>query len=290
MPKLKLTLAMLVFGTIGIFVRYLPISSSITALFRGAVGTAFLILFLTLSGHRISKSRVKANLLLLILSGTAIGINWILLFESYHYTTVAISTLCYYLAPVFVIILSTFILKEKLSIKKILCIITVLTGMVFVSGIMGNHSASRKDFLGIFLGIGAAVFYASVVLINKFLKEISSYDSTVVQLGVASIILLPYTLLTEDYGDIPWKPSIIILLLILGIVHTGIAYWLYFSSMSSLDGQTIALFSYIDPALAILLSAFLLKEKLDLLSITGALMILGSTLLSQLQRGEKARA
>ncbi len=281
--KLKLISAMIAFGTIGIFVRYIPLSSTMIALIRGILGTAFLILVTIFQKNKISIASVKKNLLPLCLSGAFIGINWILLFESYRYTTVATATLCYYFAPIFVMIASPFLLREKLTLKKILCVLGALIGMILISGVVQNKGINLSEMKGIFFGIGAAVFYASVILLNKKIKNVSAYDKTIMQLASASLVLLPYALLTENFEKISVTPLVVILLLVVGILHTGVCYTLYFGSMRYLKAQTVAIFSYIDPVVAIILSAVILHEKMDLFSILGAVMILGSTLISELQ-------
>ena len=134
--KLCLILAMTIFSTIGIFRRYIPLSSGMLAAVRGIVGTIFLLLVFFAKKEKFHADTIKKNLLLLLLSGCFIGINWIFLFESYRYTTVATATLCYYMAPIFVMLVSPFLFKENMSIKKGLCIISALIGMVFVSGIL----------------------------------------------------------------------------------------------------------------------------------------------------------
>ncbi len=180
-------------------------------------------------------------------------------------------------------IASPFFLKETLTPKKILCILGALTGMILISGVLQNKGMHFSEMKGILFGVGAAFFYAAVILLNKKLKDISAYDKTMIQLASASIVLLPYALLTEDFKTISLTPLSVILLLVVGILHTGICYTLYFGSMRYLKAQTVAIFSYIDPVVAIILSAAILHEKMDLLSIAGAVMILGSTLISELQ-------
>lgn len=280
--KASLIFSMLVFGTIGIFVRCIPLPSSMIALVRGVIGTIFLLIVLCRKGPGIAWKDIKRNLFYLCLSGACIGINWILLFESYHYTTVATATLCYYMAPVFVTVAAPFMFKEKLTRKKIFCIGAALSGMVLVSGIWKTDMAGAGQFKGILYGIGAAVFYASVILLNKKLREISAYDKTMMQLAAASIILVPYTMLTENISEMTLTPISLILLAVVGILHTGISYTLYFGSMSVLEAQTIAIFSYIDPIVAILLSALFLKEPLGISGIVGAIMVLGAAFVSEL--------
>ena len=273
---------MLVFGTIGIFVRYIPLPSSVIALTRGVIGTVFLIVVTLKRGPGISWKAIRRNLLNLCLSGAFIGINWILLFESYRFTTVATATLCYYMAPVFVTISAPFLFKERLTKKKMLCIAGALVGMIFVSGIWNTGISGTGELRGVLYGIGAAVFYASVILLNKKIRDISAYDKTMMQLAAASIVLLPYTVLTEKVSVLSLTPVAVILLAVVGILHTGISYTLYFGSMKELEAQTIAIFSYIDPIVAILLSALFLKEPLGIGGIAGAIMVLGAALISEL--------
>lgn len=286
LARTKLILAMAIFGTIGIFVKYIPLPSSVIACVRGFVGVAFLLLMTFVKKSKISFKDIKKNLLPLVISGAFIGINWILLFEAYRYTTVATATLCYYMAPIFVTLASPFILKEKLTLKKGLCVFTALIGMIFVSGIVGTGSL-QINLPGILCGVGAAFFYACVILLNKHIKDISSYDMTMTQLFVAAVVILPYTLLTADISAVTLDAKAIICLFIVGIVHTGFAYMIYFSSISSLKAQTVAIFSYIDPVIAIILSALLLKEKMGLFGFIGAILILGSTLLSEINFKKK---
>ena len=280
--KIKLITAMVTFGTIGIFVKYIPLPSSIIALGRGFVATLFLLLVMKLGKNPISKEAVKRNLVLLLVSGGLIGFNWILLFEAYNYTTVAVATLCYYLAPIFVIIASPFVLGEKLTAKKGLCVAAALLGMVLVSGVIQSGSAADFSLTGVAFGVGAGALYACIILMNKKLKDINSYDTTVMQLAAATIVLIAYCLLTVPVSSLNAGPAALGLLLFVGIVHTGIAYVLYFGSMKDLKAQTVAIFSYIDPILAVLLSAFLLRESMDMLSVIGAVLILGSTFVSEM--------
>ena len=282
--KMKILTSMAIFGTVGIFVRFIPMASAGIAFCRGVLGCIFLLALMALTGKKPNLEDMKRNGWVLAISGAAIGINWILLFESYRYTTVAIATICYYLAPAFVTLASPLV-GEKLTVKKLVCIGVALVGMVFVSGVLqGNQESS---FLGIVLGVGAAVFYASVILLNKKLSPIGAYDKTLCQLGAASVVVAPYILLTGGiyFGDM--APVSWIMLAVLGVVHTGFAYALYFGAIRDVNAQTAAILSYLDPVLSILLSALILRERLDIFSLIGAMLILGSALYSELPTGKK---
>lgn len=279
--KLKMLSAMALFGTIGIFVRYIDLPNSVIALARGFIGTIFLLLLVNLQGRGVDKNAVKANFKMLCLSGACVGFNWILLFEAYRYTTVATATLSYYMAPVFVMLASPFVVEERLSLLKSFCVAMALGGMVLVSGVLQGGSEG-VTLMGILYGLGAASLYAIVVLLNKFIHDIDGYDLTIMQLGTAALVLFPYTLFTEDFGQMHPDTVSLLLLAFVGIVHTGFNYSLYFSSLQQLQAQTAALLSYIDPVVAIILSTVLLGEHMDLLSGLGAAMVLGSTLLQEL--------
>ncbi len=279
--KLKIIFAMVAFGTIGIFVRNIDLPSTVIALARGFIGTMFLLLVVFAKGQGVDKNAIKKNFKTLAISGACIGFNWILLFEAYRYTTVATATLAYYMAPIFVIMASPFVLKERLTKIKMLCVLMALTGMVLVSGVV-QSGTEGVDFTGILCGVGAASLYATVILLNKFIKDISAYDMTIMQLGLAALVLLPYTLAVENFGTLSTNTTSLLLLAVVGVIHTGFTYALYFSSIQSLKAQTVAIFSYIDPIVAIILSAVLLNESMDFYSIVGAVLVLGSTFVSEL--------
>lgn len=279
---LKLTLSMFIFGTIGIFRRFIPLPSSMVAMTRGIVGMLFLLAFLRIRKVKLNGPAIKKNFWILIISGAVMGVNWILLFEAYNYTSVATATLCYYLAPIFIIIVSPFLLKERITARKLICVCVALLGMVFVSGVLQTGISSVSEIKGVLLGVGAAMLYATVVLLNKRLGDVPAYDRTILQLGAAGIALLPYVLLTENVAAMEFTGLSVLMLAIVCMVHTGVAYALYFGSLMDLKAQTAAILSYIDPVVAIILSALLLKENMDVFGVIGAILVLGAAIVSEL--------
>lgn len=273
--------AMGIFSTIGILRRFIPLPSGVVALVRGIVGSAFLMFATLARGQKPDGTAIRKNLPLLLLSGAAVGFNWIFLFEAYCYTTVATATLCYYLAPVLVILLSPLVLKEKLTKRSILCVIAAVAGMVPVSGVLDAGFGGLSALKGVFCGLAAAALYAGVMLMNKKITGVGATDKTLVQLVCASVVLLPYVLLTEDLRGYSLSPLSVGLLLTAGILHTGIAYRMYFGAVGQLKARTTALFSYLDPILAILLSALVLQEPMGIPAIVGAVMILGAAIVSE---------
>lgn len=273
--------SMCIFSTIGIVRKFIPLSSSIVALARAVIGAVFLLIVIGFRKKPVRIPSGKKNLILFLLSGFALGTNWILLFESYNHTSVATATLCYYLAPILVILASPLILKEKLTLRKGICAGVALFGMVLVSGVTDGGLGGANDWKGILFGLSAAVMYATVVIMNRMIDPMDAFDKTFAQLAIAAVTLLPYVLLTENISALQVNSTGLILLAVAGIVHTGIAYSLYFKSISQLPAQTSALLSYIDPIFAVLLSVIVLKEPMTVAAGIGAVMILGATFVSE---------
>lgn len=272
--------SMTIFGTLGIFVRNISVSSGELALYRAVLATLLIAVFLLLTKQQIPFSKIKKQVPLLLASGIAMGFNWIFLFEAYKYTTVSIATLSYYFAPVIVTIVCPIIFKEKLTGKQIVCFVMSTLGLVLITGI-GNLS-SGNDFVGILFGLGAAILYATVILLNKFIKNVEALHRTFLQFLSAIVILILYVIMTsgvtlETLNVIGW-----INLLIVGLIHTGVTYCMYFSSLKELPGQKTALLSYIDPLVAVLISVTVLGETMTLWQVIGGVLILGFTLWNEI--------
>lgn len=279
-PRLMLIVSMTIFGTLGLFVRNIPVSSGELALCRAVLAALLIAIFLLVSKQKISFTNIKKEVPILLVSGAAMGINWILLFEAYKYTTVSVATLSYYFAPVIVTAVCPMLFKEKLTGKQIVCFTMSTLGLVLITGI--GDVGGGSDFIGILFGLGAAVFYATVILLNKFIKNVEGIHRTFLQFLSAIVVLIPYVLLTSgitlgSLNSIGWAN-----LLIVGLIHTGVTYCMYFSSLKELPGQKAAILSYIDPLTAVVISVTILGEKMTLWQIVGGILILGFTLWNEI--------
>ena len=274
--------SMLIFGTIGIFRRYIPLPSGFIAMIRGLLGGLFLSAFVKLKGENSGDRLSLSQFFWLAVTGGVMGFNWILLFEAYNHTTVAVATLCYYMQSTIVLLLSPLLFREKLTKKKMLCAVIAVIGMVLVSGVIGNDGLQSGNLKGVAFGLGAALLYSFVVIMNKTLSGIDAWKKTIIQLISAGAVMIPYLLLSRGFVNITFSRLTVLLLLIVGIVHTGFAYALYFGSMDGLKAQSIALLSYIDPVSALLFSAVFLREPLSPAGLAGAVMIIGSAIMSEL--------
>lgn len=286
-PRLMLIVSMTIFGSIAVFVRNIPVSSGELALYRAVLATLLIGGFLLVTRQKIPFAKIKKEIPLLIFSGMAMGFNWILLFQAYKYTTVSVATLSYYFAPVIVMAVCPFLFKEKLTVKQIICFVMSTMGLVLITGIGG--AGEGKDFVGILFGLGAAVLYATVVLLNKFIKKVDGIHRTFLQFLSAVFILTPYVLMTSgvnigNLDGIGWTN-----LLIVGIIHTGVTYCMYFSSLKELPGQKAAILSYIDPLVAVLISVTILGETMTLSQVIGGILILGFTLFNEISHKKTAQ-
>ena len=279
--RAMLIASMAIFGTLGPFVRSIPVSSAELALYRAVLASLLIGLYLLITRQSIPFAKIRRSLPLLLVSGIAMGFNWILLFEAYKYTTVSVATLSYYFAPVIVTAVCPFLFKEKLTRRQLLCFAMSTLGIVLITGI-GDLSQGSRHLLGVAFGLGAAVLYASVVLVNKFIRDVAGIHRTFLQFMAAVVILIPYVTMTSGVTLGAMHAQGWICLLIVGLIHTGVTYCMYFTALRDLPGQKAAILSYIDPLVAVLISVLVLGETLTPAQAVGGALILGFTLYNEL--------
>ena len=279
-------LAMVIFGTLAPFVRNIGVSSGELALYRAVMGAGLIGIYLLAKGKNPFSGGLKREILLLLLSGGAMGVNWILLFQAYRYTSVSTATLCYYFAPVIVTALSPVLFRERLTRKQLFCFAMATLGLVLITGL--EPSAGSANLTGILFGLGAAVFYAAVILLNKYIRSTAGIQRTFLQFLAAIVTLIPYVAATGGVTLSRLDGTGWMCLLVVGILHTGITYCLYFSSLKALPGQRAAILSYIDPLVAVLISVTVLREPMTWHQALGGGLILGFTLWNALPEREKA--
>lgn len=277
-----LVASMAIWGSLGLFRRAIPLPSAVLAFVRGVAGSLFLILFVKARGGKVNAGMTRKQIAWFGTAGAIMAFNWILLFDAYNYTSVAVATLCYYMMPVFVTLASAVLFGEKLTARKLICVAVCVAGMLLVTGVAQGGMPSGAEARGILMGLAAAVLYSTVVLMNKKMPGMDAYEKTIVQLCGAAVIMVPYILLTEDVTALSLDGKGAVMLFLVAAVHTGIAYALYFGCMDDLKAQTVAIFSYIDPIVAVLLSAFVLGEPLSALGVAGVILVLGAAIVSEL--------
>lgn len=279
MEKLRFAASVCIMGTMGVFVHYVDAPSAVIACARATIGTTFLLLVILVTRMNIQWERIRKNALLLVTSGLCFGVNWICIFEAYRYTTVSVASLCDYMAPIFAILLSPLVLKERITKWQAFCTAGAFSGIVLISGIIGDGGG---DLRGVLYGLGAAVCYCGLILCNKRITDVGSMERTFCQMFSAAVAMVIYVLLTVDLGALEISARSFWLMLCVGVLHTGIAYWMYLPLLGKLRAQTSCVLSYIEPLSAIVSSAIILGQMLSGIQIVGAILILGSTLLNEL--------
>ena len=278
--RLKLTASMVIFGTLGIFTRNIAVSSGELALYRAILAAGLILVYLAAGRKPIPFKKIRRELPLLLLSGMAMGVNWVLLFSAYRFTTISMATLSYYFAPVIVILACPILFHERMMAKEILCFVMSTAGLVLIIGAGG--AGNGTDLIGVLFGLGAATFYAAVILMNKFIRQVTGIHRTLIQFAGAILILLPYVGLTGGFHLEVLDGTGWVCLLVVGLVHTGVTYCMYFSALKDLSGQETAVLSYMDPLVATLISVLVLGEPMALTQALGGAMILGFTLWNEL--------
>ena len=277
--KLKLATAMMLYGTIACIVSFMTFPSGMISLCRGIIGAGVVAMICVVNKISAPWEVIRKNLKYMVIAGILAAVSWISVLEAYRATTIAVATLCYYTAPTYVMLLSPVFLKEKMTWKKLICVAVVLLGMVFVSGVVGDGGGATVK--GMLLGLLAAVSYAAVMIIVKFIDGIPPLLNTAIQLTATSLTVIPYALLTVDFSALEFSARNIILVVILGVFHTGLTSHFFFTSVQKLPGQTAAIYTYIDPILALLLSVVVVRQVITPWQILGSILVLGAAVVSE---------
>ena len=281
---IQFIIAMVAFGTIGIFRRYISLDSGFIAMTRGIVGAIFIFIFLAVRKTPFSFSHFHGKAWIVMIIGAVMGFNWVTLFEAYNYTSVSTATLCYYMEPIFLIIISPILFREKITWKKLLCVLVAFAGMILVSGVL-TAPVGKSDIRGILFGLLSGLLYSIVVSGARLITDVDSYEKTALQLLAAGVVMIPYLLIKGAFADpallSAFTPTTVIMLAIVCIVHTGIMYLLYFESINHIRMSQVAILSYIDPVVAIILSQVILHENMGWQGAVGAVLILGAAFVSE---------
>lgn len=279
--KTHFLLLMCLFGLMGPVVRAISLPSPAIACLRAWIAGAVLIAYIILSKRDIKKEETVKSAVPMILCGVFLAIDWIGLFEAYEYTTIATATVCYYMSPVFVFAFSPLLLGEKYTLKHILCILTAFIGMMFVSGMIENGIPEISEIKGVLFALAGAAAYGGIVLVNKKRPEGDPVARTVIQLATAALLTTPYVMAKGSFSGAGIIGKDILFLAILGILFTAVTYIRYFTLILRIPARTIAIFSYADPVVAVLLSVFFLGEPISVYGIIGTVLVIGAAVLSE---------
>lgn len=291
--KLKLIFIYITFGTIGLVTHFIPLSSAVIVFYRALLGGIYIIVAAMLSKQTINVRLMIDNFAILIVTSFFMGLNWVLQFEAFRVSTVAIGTVCYNTMPIFLVVIASFMFKERITLKTVICIITASLGIFLVSNVI-NTGIRSNEVLGCFYGVLGAIFYALILIYNRKITHIEMHDKIIFQFLFSAFIMALYVLFIEKssfvFDDrLPMRETLVgvICILLLSFFHTGFCYVHYFSAAARLKAETVAILTYLDPVVALLLSVFVLKEKMTSLQLVGAILILASALANELIKVKK---
>ena len=278
MSTLKYIIAVALYGTVGFFLRYVSLPVEVVSLCRGIIGTVFMFLYMKGTGRSPDREAILRNLPWLIISGICLALNWLFLLAAYLKTSVAVASLCNYIAPAIVVLIAPVLLHEPLNKKKLPCVAVSLIGIILVCGVWNG---AVGEMSGVILALAAALGFVGMLLCNRKITGISDQDKSLCQMAVITLTVLPYVLVKNIGVHLQWDRQSVLIILMLGIVHTGIAYSFYFSGIGKLSVQTIAVLGYLEPVVAVLCSAFLMHEAMGITGWIGAILIIGSAVVSE---------
>jgi len=280
----QMLFSMAIFGTLGFFSRYTEaITSAELSLYRSASAVVIIGAIFMVQKKKLSLKKMKGEGALMLLSGIALAINWVFMFEAFRNTSIALATISYYFAPVLVTIISPFLFKEKLTKRQIFCFVMSTLGLALIVNVF-DSSVGSDDTLGIIYGLLGAVFYATFIVLNKYIKSVGSMERSFYQFGIAALVMLPYTASVDGFHLVDLNGVGWLSLAVICLVHTVIMHYAYFEALGKLTGQEVAILGYIDPLVAVLISYFVFHESLTIAQGIGGVMILGFALWNEVSQ------
>ncbi|MFI3238696.1 MAG: DMT family transporter [Lachnospiraceae bacterium] len=276
----------MMWGTLGVFVRYIPMSSAHIALVRTVVGSVTLVIIYMFRGNKIDIRVLKNNFIKLFVAGACIGFNWVILFEAYKVTSVSVATVVYYIAPAVVIVVSPILFAEKLSWNKMIGVLCAIVGMAFVSFSAGVGEVS---IWGIFMAFCGAMMYATVTIVNKFIKDMGGFEAAMWEMIFAAGVLIPYCFLVEKDSFVIPDALGVVNVLTISILHTGVCYGIYFAAIQRMKAQSVAICSFADPFTALIISALFLRERMTLTQVIGAVLIIGGVMFAEVYHKRRSK-
>ena len=274
---LRYLFALFLYGTIGFFLHFVEYSSEFVVLCRGVLGSLFIYIIMKINKQAINFDSIRKNLRYLCISGVSLGLNWVFLFQGYEYG-VAVTSVCNYLAPIIVVVICLLVYKERINKVQIVCIISAFVGILLMTGIFDYDSV---DYRCVVYGLLAAVGFVIMVLCNKKIDDIDQYDKTLSQLFFSVVVVFPYVYFHKGF-PVSFDLRSTLIVIMLGILHTGVAYIFYFSAIRYLSSQSIAVLGYLEPVINVLIGSFVFKEKMTVMTIIGIIMILCASIGNEL--------
>lgn len=236
---IELILSMTLWGTLGAFVLWSKLAAIDVAFYRCLIGMFLMGCWLIKSKESIQFDKSTASV---ALAGIFLVMNWVFLFKSFQVSSITIGNISYYLQPIMLIIFGIFIYQEKVNLQKWMLIILALGGVILTIDVRNLHSPNIM--LGVFFALIAALLYTFLTILMKY-NTLHYFKIMFIQLAIGVLILLPF---------VHFQPLTILTmscLVVIGVIHTLLAYFLYYKAIKKTSFTQIAVLSYLDPVVAI---------------------------------------
>ncbi|OKL48051.1 DMT family transporter [Boudabousia marimammalium] len=283
--NLEFIAAMIIFGSNGVLASFVPWYSYEIVLARTTIGALSMLLIILLTRQRLVFKQHLSEMKMLVFSGIFMGLNWMFLYEAYRHLGVGLAQILSSSGPALAMVLAPLIFKEQLRKHKLFGFAVVLVGMVFIS----SNDLSAGSLFGLACGFAATITYAGFIVCNRFAPSIQGSERVMWQLLIASVMVFGFVLYRGTGLPSSLSFSAAIAVLLLGVVNTGLAVNLMFSSLQKLPLQTVGIYAYLEPMSALIFSALLLGEQMSLIQYLGVALILGGTAFAELYRPRRAR-
>lgn len=278
MKKIKLALVMIIWGSLGVFTKSIPLSALSLAFLRASIALPVLLVAMKMNkAGKVEWARLKPYLV----SGVLLGFGWLTLFYGFKHTSISSAVIIYNMCPVYVMIAAPLILKESISKLQIAVILCSFLGLFLI---VGHNVSEGYGYMGMALSAISGMIYAAIVLINRGIKcRVDNQTATLVQIFTAMLVLLPFVLMEGNILTVVnLDTRAIVFTILVGILHTGVAYTLFFSLYAHMKSVEIVSYSYLEPLFGILFSVIIVGERLTIMQIIGGLLILGSTYVGEM--------
>lgn len=258
----------LTWGTIGSIVKHVDVPAAVIVFVRLILGFVVVVGYMAVRG-RLAQLRPGARPWLLASTGVVLAAHWVLLFEAFQRLTVASTILIVYLGPVLMAVAAPFVLRERLRAVSVGALALAFGGIALIA----VPDLGGIDRLGLAFALCSAVLFALLMLVGKILSGHYEPAAIVVwQLGVAALVLTP-ALAQARATDLRSNAPV---LLLLGVVHSGILGIVFFHAMRALQAQQLGVLLYLEPASAVLYAWWLLGERPGLNTFAGGVLIVAA--------------
>ncbi|KXU51934.1 MAG: DMT family transporter [Longibaculum muris] len=276
---LSVHLAVLLFGTSGVFIKIIPMSALLLTLGRGIFSALALYAFIHFREYSLRLERLR-DYFWNLLAGIFLAMHWFLFIMSIQISTVSIGTITFATYPLFVVFLEPYVFKEKFQLKNLLNVVMIAIGIAFLIPAFELNNATT---LGILYGLGSSFCFAILSIINRRLAAL--YDSVVITLYEQTVAACLMTILISIIKPTVHEGTVLDFfhLIIYGVVFTGLAHSLYIQGLKGIKAQTASIISVLEPVYSIVLAIVFLQERMSYQEMIGTFIIFVTVMIATLQ-------